>query len=84
MPARNTERRPSRSPNRPASSSRPPNAIRYALTTQASEDCVNPRSSWIDGRATFTIVWSRMTINMPAHRTTSARQRGSEEVMLGP
>ena len=37
-PARNTVRRPIRSPRRPASSSSPPNAIRYALTTQARLD----------------------------------------------
>src|ERR671923_1027417 len=29
------------------------------------------------GSATFTIVWSRMTISIPAHRTTRANQRES-------
>ena len=83
-PARKTVRRPIRSPSRPASSSRPPNAIRYALTTHASPAAENPRSSWIVGRATFTIVWSRMIISIPAHRTTRASQRESRvRVVMG-
>ncbi len=68
-PARNTRRRPMRSPSRPARSSSPPKAIRYALTTQARLDCVKPRSLWIEGSATFTTVMSRTIISMPAHRT---------------
>src|SRR5262249_21677988 len=55
--------------------SRPPNAIRYALTTQARFDCEKCRSLWIDGSATFTMVWSRMIIRKPAQSTTSATQR---------
>jgi hypothetical protein len=39
------------------------------LTTQARLDCEKPRSSWIDGSATFTIVPSRMIISIPAQRT---------------
>ena len=74
-PARKIRRRPIRSPRRPTSSSRPPNAIRYALTTQARFDCEKCRSLWIDGSATFTMVWSRMIIRKPAHSTTSATQR---------
>src|SRR4029078_13457482 len=35
----------------------------------------NPRSSLIDGRATFTIVWSRTIISIPTQRTTNAIQR---------
>ena len=76
-PARKIVRRPIRSPSRPASRSSPPNAIRYAFTTQASPAAENPRSSWIAGSATFTIVWSRMIISIPAHRTTRASQRES-------
>jgi hypothetical protein len=45
------------------------------LTTHARLDCENPRSSWIDGSATFTIVASRTIISMPTHSTTSASQR---------
>src|ERR1700709_1376828 len=43
--------------------------------TQARLDCEKPRSLWMVGRATFTIVWSRMIISIPAHSTTSASQR---------
>jgi hypothetical protein len=74
-PARKTLRREVRSPSRPASSSRPPNAIKYALTTQASPAWENPRSAWIAGRATLTTVASRTIINMPVQSTASAAQR---------
>jgi len=40
----------------------------YAFTTQTSEVSVKPRSSRIDGRATFTIVVSS-TSSDPAHST---------------
>jgi hypothetical protein len=68
-PARKTRLPPARSPSRPASSSRPPNAIRYAFITQASVDWEKPRSFWIAGSATFTTVASRTIISMPAQRT---------------
>ena len=68
-PERKTRRWPSRSPARPASSSSPPKAIRYAFTTQARLLAENPRSSWIEGSATFTIVASRTIISMPAQST---------------
>src|SRR4051812_31241683 len=71
-PDMKTPRRDTRSPSRPASSSRLPNGIRYALTTHACPDREKPSSSWIAGRATFTIVTSRMIINMPAQSTISA------------
>ena len=74
-PMRKTRRCPIRSPARPASSSSPPNAIKYALTTQARLLDENPRSSWMVGRATFTIVASSTIISMPAHSTYSAAQR---------
>jgi hypothetical protein len=45
------------------------------LTTQARPELEKPRSSWIDGRATFTTVVSRTIISIPTHRTTSAIQR---------
>src|SRR5713101_6138811 len=45
--------------------------------TQARLDCVKPRSLWIEGSATFTIVASRTIISIPAHRTTRASQRES-------
>ena len=74
-PARKMVRRPIKSPRRPASSSSPPNAIRYALTTQARLELENPRSSWIEGSATFTMVTSSTIISIPAHSTYSASQR---------
>ena len=58
IPARNIRRCPNRSPRRPPRSRKPPNVSRYAFTTQASEVSVKPRSSRIDGSATFTIVVS--------------------------
>jgi hypothetical protein len=79
-PARKIRRWPARSPSRPASSSRPPNAIRYALITQASPEAEKPRSSRIDGSATFTIVASSTIINMPVHRAYSARRRARRSV----
>ena len=48
---------------------------RYAFTTQASEVCEKPRSSRIDGSATFTIVVSSTIIRSPRQRTKSASQR---------
>src|SRR4051794_13724525 len=81
-PARKIPRREIRSPSRPASSSRPPKAIRYALTTQARLDAENPRSSWIEGSATFTTVTSSTIISMPAHSTTRAIQRERSSVGL--
>src|SRR3954470_7832183 len=74
-PTMNTPRREIRSPSRPANSSSPPNAIRYALTTQARLDCEKSRSRWIDGSATFTTVASRTIISIPVQRTISAIQR---------
>src|SRR3954467_9435854 len=79
-PARKIPRRETRAPRRPASSSSPPKAIRYALTTHARLDAENPRSSWIDGSATFTTVTSSTIISMPAHSTTRAIQRERSSV----
>ena len=74
-PIRKTRLRPRRSPTRPARRRRPPNAIRYALTTQASPDCEKPRSAWIDGNATLTIVMSTTISRNPVHRTISESHR---------
>ena len=75
IPARNIRRCPNRSPRRPPRSRKPPNVSRYAFTTQASEVSVKPRSSRIDGSATFTIVVSRTIIRSPRQRTIRASQR---------
>src|SRR2546421_11251839 len=74
-PARRTPRREIRSPSRPASSSRPPKAIRYALTTHARLDGEKPRSLWMAGSATLTTVASRTIMSIPTQSTTSATQR---------
>ena len=74
-PMRKTRLRPNRSPRRPASSSSPPKAIRYALMTHASPDCVKPRSFWIDGRATLTIVMSTTIRRKPVQRIIRESQR---------
>ena len=74
-PVRNIRRRPTRSPSRPASSSSPPNEIRYPFTTHARRDCEKCRSDWIDGSATFTTVASSTIISMPVHSTYSAIHR---------
>src|SRR5215211_261320 len=75
IPTRNSRRYPKRSPNRPPSRRKPPNVSRYAFTTQASEVSEKPRSSLIDGSATFTIVESKTIIRSPRQRTTSASHR---------
>src|SRR5215472_11227224 len=74
-PARKTRLPPARSPRRPASSSSPPNAIRYPFTTHSRPVAENPRSRWMDGSATVTIVPSRMIIMVTAQSTASASQR---------
>jgi hypothetical protein len=71
-PPRNTRLSPTRSPSRPASSSSPPNAIRYPLTTHSSPVALNPSARWIDGSATVTIVPSKMIIMVTAQSTASA------------
>src|SRR4051794_31165037 len=74
-PTMKTLRRPSRSPARPPSSSRPPKASVYALTTQDRFAGVKSRSVWMCGRAMFTIVPSRTTMSCAALISVSARPR---------
>lgn len=57
-PAMNTRRRPSRSPIRAPSSSRPPNASRYAFCTHDRAVAENCRSPRIFGSAVITIEMS--------------------------
>ena len=59
----NMRRLPSRSARRPPSSSVPPKKMAYAVITHWSPVAEKPRSDLIDGRATFTIATSRMTMN---------------------
>ena len=74
-PAMKTRRRPSRSAARPPSRSRPPKVRAYALTTHCRFVAEKPRSVWIDGRATFTIATSRMTMKNAVQRTARPSQR---------
>jgi hypothetical protein len=75
FPARNMTLRPMRSPNRPARSSSPPKAIRYALTVQLSPAGENPRSRWMAGIATVTMLPSRIVMSIAADSTASASPR---------
>src|SRR4051794_18830804 len=74
-PAMKTLRRPSRSPIRPPSRSRPPNARVYALTTQDRSAWEKPRSTLMCGSAMFTIVPSSTTMSCAALMTASAIPR---------
>ena len=56
---------------RPPSSRKPPKTSAYALITHWRFSCENPRSVWIDGRATFTIAMSSTTMNCTARSTAS-------------
>src|SRR5919197_2367080 len=65
-------RRPSRSAARPPSSRKPPKTSAYALITHWRFSCENPRSTLIEGNATFTIAMSRTTMNWTTLRSASA------------
>ena len=73
MPAMKTRRRPSRSPDLPPSSSNPPKASAYALTTHSRLVPEKPSAVWMCGRATLTIVASSTTMSCAAAMTASAR-----------
>jgi hypothetical protein len=75
-PAMNIRRRPNRSEARPPSSRNPPSASVYALTTHWRSEALMPRSSRIDGRATFTIEMSRTTMNCPRHASDKTSHPG--------
>ena len=74
-PTMNILRLPNRSPARPPSSSRPPNASEYALTTHSRSVVLNRSARWIDGRATLTMVPSRTTISCANAITINAMRR---------
>jgi hypothetical protein len=74
-PPRKTRRLPSRSPSLPDRSRNPPKVSRYAFTTQASDACEKPRSVRMEGRATFTMLWSSTIIRSPRHSRYRASQR---------
>ena len=72
VPARKIRRRPSRSAARPPSRRKPPKTSAYALMTHCRFCSENPRSTWIEGSATFTTAMSRTTMNWTALRRASA------------
>ena len=84
MPIRNSRRGPKRSPSRPPRSRKPPKVSRYAFTTQASDSGEKPRSSRIEGSATFTIVPSRTIIRSPRQRTSRANHRLRPSMVIRP
>ena len=73
-PTRKTRLRPSRSPARPPSSRKPPKNSVYELMIHCRLASLSPRSFWIDGSATFTIVASRMTMNCATQIRTRTTQ----------
>ena len=83
IPITNSRRWPNRSPNRPPSRRKPPNVMRYAFTTHASDSSEKPRSSRIDGSATPTIVTSRTIMRSPRQSTRSASQRFRLSIVIG-
>ena len=85
MPAMKTRRRPSRSPVLPPSSSSPPNASAYALTTHSRPVPEKPSAVWMCGRATLTMVASSTTMSWAVAMTARARpsRRGAADPELG-
>ena len=81
-PAMNTRRRPSRSPARAPSSSRPPNVSVYAFWTQDSPVGEKPRSVWISGSAVMTIEASRTIISWQVRTIASTKAEELERWSL--
>ena len=73
MPKMKIRRRPSRSPDLPPSSSSPPNASAYALTTHSRLVPEKPSAVWMCGRATLTMVASSTTMSCAVAMTARAR-----------
>ncbi len=69
--------RPKRSPRRPPSRSRLPNASAYAVTTHWRFSFENPSAFCADGSAMFTIVASRITISWAIPSIARMAQRRS-------
>ena len=81
-PARKIRLRPSRSAARPPRSRKPPKTSAYALMTHCRFCCENPRSTWIEGNATFTIAMSRTTMNWTTLSSASASHLRRSEVTM--
>ena len=85
VPTMKMRRRPRRSAERPPSRRNPPKTSAYALITHCRFSCEKPRSTWIDGSATFTIAMSRMVMNCTARMSASANHfLRSEPTMRSP
>ena len=82
-PEMNMRRRPRRSAARPPRSRKPPNTSAYALITHWRFSCENPRSTWIEGSATFTIAMSRTSMNWTTLRSASANHLCLAEATMG-
>jgi hypothetical protein len=76
IPATKTRRRPRMSPARPPSSSSPPKARAYALTSHSKPEPEKPSARWIGGSATLTMVESSTTISCAVAMTSRASPRG--------
>src|SRR5262249_32422257 len=59
----------------------PPKVSAYALITHCRSSCENPRSTLIEGNATFTIAMSRTTMNCTALSNASASHLRLSEVI---
>ena len=75
MPIMNMRRRPSRSPARPPSRRKPPNAIVYAVITHWRSFSATFSEVLIDGSATLTIETSSTVMNIATQTSASASQR---------
>jgi hypothetical protein len=73
-PTRKSRFRPRRSPARPPSRRKPAKTSVYALITHCRLASVKPSEVWMCGRATFTIVASRTTMNCARQMMTSTTQ----------
>src|SRR5689334_13375417 len=71
-------RRPTKSDSRPPSSSNPPKASEYAVTTHCRSALENPSALWAEGSAMFTIVASRITISWASPTTPRIHQRRAD------
>ena len=74
-PAMNIRRRPSRSAARPPRMSRPPNEMAYPVTIHCTASGGMASSRSMEGRATFTMLKSRTTMNAATRIRASCRGR---------
>ena len=83
-PMRKSLFRPRRSPARPPSRRKPAKTSVYALITHCKlASFLKPSEDWMCGRATFTIVASRTTMNCARQMITSTTQGFVEWRLIG-